>query len=378
MASGSDVARRAAPPQRRKRVVAGIGLVLLVYLVFGLWIRGRAAPRPALPPGEIHGSYHVHTRWSDGRGTLDQVVAAAKGAGLQFLVVTDHNVLRPEDAGYRDGILVIEATEASSSLGHIVALGVSRALTPEEREQGTFEAIRALGGQPIVAHPFQPRRPFLGWSRQDWDGFEVVSADTHWGSTLAHHRYWLLGLAALAYPWDPAQSALAFADYPEKELERYDLAARTGAPEEPPRPAHPLFCSNDAHGWPSYRATFEAFSMHLPLTLTGNAAQDSKAVLDRLLDGSAYCVFDGVAPAQGVKLALTPQGDALELNVGTPEPGRGRYVLVRDGVREGDFQTTATGGRFACRGPCVRRAFYRVEGFWEGRPWIFTNPVWIE
>ncbi|HYQ81065.1 MAG TPA: PHP domain-containing protein, partial [Anaeromyxobacteraceae bacterium] len=85
---------------------------------------------------------------------------AAREAGLQFVVVTDHNVMSQEDQGYRDGVLVVEGSEVSAPYGHIVALGVPRELTREERQRDTIGTIRALGGQAVLAHPFHPRRPF--------------------------------------------------------------------------------------------------------------------------------------------------------------------------------------------------------------------------
>jgi predicted metal-dependent phosphoesterase TrpH len=47
---------------------------------------------------------HMHTPYSDGFGTHDQIAAAAMRAGLDAVIVTDHNVWvnGPEDY-YQDG-----------------------------------------------------------------------------------------------------------------------------------------------------------------------------------------------------------------------------------------------------------------------------------
>jgi len=339
------------------------------WIAWGLWARSVRAPRPAPPPGEVRGAYHLHTIRSDGRGSLPEVVRAARQAGLQFLVVTDHNVLTAEEQGYRDGVLVVQGTEVSAPYGHVVALGVPRELSREERQRDTIGAIRALGGRAVLAHPFHPRRPFTRWGNDDWLGFEVVSIDSFWGQTLAHREYWRILEALLALPWDPARSALAFYRRPVEELRRYDeVAAR--------RPV-PLLCANDAHGYPSYRAAFEAFSMHLPLTLAGEAAGDARAVVAGLLDGRASCVLDGVAPASGVRLEPGPAGDRLDLAVSTPDPSRARWLLFRDGSLAGEMEAGPGGARFACGGRCPRGA-WRAEGRWDGHDWIFTNPVRIE
>ncbi len=372
--------RRSMAPRPGRRLLQLLAVLAVAWLGFGAWVRSRRAPRPPPPRGEMRGAYHVHTRKSDGRGSLADVVRAARAAGLQFLVVTDHNRISPEDAGWRDGVLVVEGSEISSPDGHIVALGISRDLTPEERQSDTPGSIRKLGGRAVVAHPFHPVRPFAGWSRDDWLGYEVISNDSFWGLTRRERALGRIGLALLALPFDPAQATLAFYAFPQRELARFDEVNRVAPGAAPPRsgPRHPLLCSGDAHGWPSYRSAFEAFSMHVAVEPTGDGGADGRAVVDRLLDGSAVCVFDGVAPASGVRVSLAPSGDRIRLQLATPDPARGAFRLLRDGALFGSFERSMEGGSFACGGLCPRGALYRVEGTWGGRPWIFTNPVWIE
>ncbi|HSN15282.1 MAG TPA: PHP domain-containing protein [Anaeromyxobacteraceae bacterium] len=360
-------------------IAAGI-LATGAYVAFGLRVRSDRAVRVAPPAGEIRGAYHVHTRRSDGRGSLDDAVRAAKEAGLQFLVVTDHNVLVPEEQGYRDDILVVEATETSTPFGHVVALGVPRALTAAEREGDALGAIRALGGVAVVAHPFHPRRPFTGWDRGPWRGFEVVSNDTAWHSVVHEHAVGKVAAAALALPWDSARAVLALSDSPDDELQRFDdelrnAAAKPGAPS----PAKVLLCSADAHGYPSYRAAFEAFSMHLPLVLSGDGARDARAVIEALARGRGTCVFDGEAPGRVLRLGRGRKAGTLEAGPASLLWGA-TSVLVRDGAVVSHVVIAgpnAALGVIRCEDGC-RPGYYRLE-LWRGdRPWIFTNPVAIE
>ena len=46
-------------------------------------------PSSALPV-PVRGAIHVHTRRSDGTGTVDEVAGAAARAGLNFVILTDH------------------------------------------------------------------------------------------------------------------------------------------------------------------------------------------------------------------------------------------------------------------------------------------------
>ena len=359
-----------------RRALVIPALLVAAYLGYGLSVRAHRAPRPPLPPGEIHGAYHVHTSRSDGRGSLAEVVRAARQAGLQFVVVTDHNVLTPGDAGWREGVLVIEGSEVSAPYGHIVALGVSRELSKDERQKDAIGHILELGGRPVLAHPFHPRRPFTRWGKAGWTGFEVVSSDSLWGWAVKERGLGRMALALLDFPWDPARSVLDFYRYPARELARFDELNRAPG-GGPGRPSHPLLCASDAHGYPSYLAAFEAFSMHLAVTPSGDASVDTRAIVDGLLDGSAVCVFDGVAPAWGVRLSPEPGGDRIRLSFSTPDPSPASFRLFRDGAPAAPLEAGPGGGTFSCGGACAGHA-WRAEGTWKGRPWLFTNPLRIE
>ncbi len=361
-------------------------LLLLLLAAWGGWgayVRWRAPDRPPPPPGELRGAWHLHTTHSDGRGTLAEVVAAAKEAGLQFVVVTDHNVITPAEQGWRDGVLVIEAHEASTRWGHVVAPGAPRALDPAEREGQPLEAIAALGGRPVLAHPLHQRRPFTGWGNRPWAGLEIVSNDTAWGEVAAG-RAWGRTFQALAtLPFDAAQGVVALVPSPRDELAILDEAL-PAAPSGPRRadgrlaPGKLLFCSADAHGYPSYAAAFGAFSMHVPVAASGDGARDARAVLDALLDGRAACVFDGVAPAARVVLGPAPDGTMLLTLDGEVDPAEARLVRPgAGGAREATAEAAPGGVRFRCPGGCGP-GLYRAEVRRGGRPWIFTNPVVVE
>ncbi len=368
---------------KRRIAIGAVALLAVAYLAFGASVRAARAPRVPPPPGEIRGAYHVHTVRSDGRGSLDEVVRAAREAGLQFVVVTDHNALAPEDQGYREGVLVVEATEASTPFGHVVALGVPRALTAEERAGDPLAAISALGGEAVLAHPLHPRRPFTGWGRGPWRGFELVSNDAAWHEVVARREWWRAVRAALVLPFDGGRAVALLAGDVGDERARFDAEVRR-ARASGARRAPVLLCSADAHGYPSYRAAFEAFSMHLPVALTGDAKRDAAAVVAALEGGRASCVFDGVAPAGAVALSVARAGErrALELSLEAPDLSGAGFTLLRDGAQAGSAPAPARSGpvelRFECGGTGCGPGDYRVEGTWRGRPWIFTNPVSIE
>lgn len=53
-----------------------------------------------IQPGDIKGIIHSHSKWSDGMHTLEQMATAARNAGLEYLVISDHS----QTAVYADGM----------------------------------------------------------------------------------------------------------------------------------------------------------------------------------------------------------------------------------------------------------------------------------
>jgi DNA polymerase (family X) len=65
-----------------------------------------AAERGKLPAliglGDLTGTFHCHTDWSDGAATLEEMAEAARAAGLSYLGIADHS----KSAGYAGGLSI--------------------------------------------------------------------------------------------------------------------------------------------------------------------------------------------------------------------------------------------------------------------------------
>ena len=62
------------------------------------------------------GAVHIHTRYSDGSGGMGEIIEAAQRAGLDFIVISDHNKLDAKYdgwEGWHDGVLVIAGAEVT-------------------------------------------------------------------------------------------------------------------------------------------------------------------------------------------------------------------------------------------------------------------------
>ena len=160
----------------------------------------RPVPRP-LPasPGRRWwaGDLHTHTVHSDGVLTVAELARLARGNGLDFIAVTDHNTVshHPElaAAAGRYGITLIPGQEVTTSHGHANALGDIGWVDFREPPMAWLAATRDRGGLLSVNHPIagpvswmhaMPERPPLvevwHWS---W-------LDLSWTTPLSWWRAW--------------------------------------------------------------------------------------------------------------------------------------------------------------------------------------------
>ena len=120
----------------------------------------RPVPRP-LPasPGRRWwaGDLHTHTVHSDGVLTVAELARLARGNGLDFIAVTDHNTVshHPElaAASRRYGITLIPGQEVTTSHGHANALGDIGWVDFREPPMTWLAATRDRGGLLSVNHP---------------------------------------------------------------------------------------------------------------------------------------------------------------------------------------------------------------------------------
>jgi predicted metal-dependent phosphoesterase TrpH len=104
---------------------------------------------------------HVHTACSgDGESRVEEVIAAARAAGLDAIALTDHDTTEGcrIAAGITTDILIIPGVEVSTKQGHLLALGVTRLIPRDLEVLDTIALIHKLGGVAILPHPFHRYR----------------------------------------------------------------------------------------------------------------------------------------------------------------------------------------------------------------------------
>jgi hypothetical protein len=347
----------------------------------------------------IRGAIHVHTRLSDGTGTVDEVAAAARRAGLQFVIFTDHgDGTRGSDTPvYRTGVLCIDAVEISTNGGHVVALGLPQSEFPLAGEVGdVIEDIHRMGGMAIAAHPSSPRAE-LRWN--DWnasmDGVEWLNGDSQWRD----EKWGTLVRALFTYPFRGAATLATLLDRPDDLLNRWDtLTAHRSVVTVAAADAHArVGPGGDPYGrslslhLPSYEQIFRAFSISLPqVQLHGNAPEDAGVILDAIRAGHLFSTIDAIAsPATFTFSAMSGSHQAM---MGDRLPLDGPVILrIETNGRDGssirllaEGKTVASGAppRLEYSAPATA-AVYRVEIDAPGAPgappipWLVSNPIYV-
>jgi hypothetical protein len=132
-----------------------------------------APPAPArLPrdPGRrwYAGDLHSHTHHSDAPGSLDDLIAAARRRGLDFLAVTDHNTVShlPYLAACPDDLLLVPGCELTTYCGHMNVWGLDglpdfRCRTDDDL-RAVIDRARARGWLVSPSHPEAAGRE--GWA----------------------------------------------------------------------------------------------------------------------------------------------------------------------------------------------------------------------
>lgn len=368
------------------------------------WLLPRAPvvlPTRAVPNGLVRGVVHVHTRRSDGTGTVDDVAAAAARAGLQFVIFTDHGdgTRQGEAPAYRSGVLCIDAVEVSTEGGHVLALGLPQMPYPLGGEaRDVLADIHRMGAMGFAAHPSSDRHS-LRWS--EWgtalDGLEWLNADSEW-----RDEDWpTLARALLTYPFRRTATLAGLLDRPAETLQRWDdltrrrqvvALAAVDAHARLSLTAGDPYRAGPAVHVPSYEQMFRAMSVTVShVQLSGVGQEDARAVLEAIRRGHLYSTIDGLAgPAVfrfsamsggnraegGDRLAIA--GSSVEVGVETNAPAGARIVLVKDGA-----EITSSSGPMLTYAAPATPGVYRAEVQLATAPgdppvpWVVSNPIYV-
>ncbi len=336
---------------------------------------------------QIVGVVHVHSIYSDGSKTIEEIARIGEGAGLDFLMFTDHNTLKPLRDGHqryhgKTAVIVGYEIEDENDENHYLAFGLDNVLERGLKAAEYVERVRQNGGLGIIAHPDEvrsafPQYPSYPWTEWDTDGFDAMEIWNHmsaWMESLKPINMLKMAIMPRRSLRGPTQRALAKWD----EISAGRRVAGVGSAD-----VH-------AHAYRKglikltifpYKVQFRSIRTHL--LLDRPLSDDIIEARDQIFEAIRKCrVFvsnfrwgdargfefyardkDRIYP-MGAEVSLS---NDLVLNMISPKTSEIRLI------KDGQPVMSQTGNCFemAVQIPGI----YRVELFLRKRGWIYSNHI---
>lgn len=146
---------------------------------------------------ELSGVIHIHTEYSDGSATYDELKSTAHEVNLDYIVVTDHMTLDAKEKGeegFSEGLFTLVGYEHNDiyEKNHYLAIGCSKVISEQEDVKQYVSAIKKQGGIGFMAHPAEKRNyfkqypsyPWTDWDIEGIDGIEIWNQMSEWVENL--------------------------------------------------------------------------------------------------------------------------------------------------------------------------------------------------
>jgi hypothetical protein len=386
----------------------------------------RTLARPG-PYQDYRANLHVHSGLShDSRGTLAEIVAAARATGTRVLMFTEHpadhyDFFKDGHQGTRDGVLLIPGAETKGFLVY-----PTQSLRGQEggSSQEFADLVRGRGGLLFLSH-LEER---MDWEVRGLTGVEIYNTHADFKDekellAALRNPLWIVQTAGLFRKY-PQEAFSALLDYPADYLQRWDQlcaqAPHTGVAANDSHqnvglvvrllegnrarledalgkkvidldvasvPALQALAKDKQAGDTLFRLQLDPYEnslrhvgTHLLLT-----ELSEKAVWEALNAGRAFVAFDWLADATGFDFAAVSEGHraemgsrlSLENNVTlrAQAPLPVQWKLIRNGKVVSEPRGRAL--EFSVSEPGNYRVEAWLEVAGEKTIWILSNPLYI-
>jgi hypothetical protein len=367
-------------------------------------MRGVGQPARMHPTHRMHEyilNLHMHTPYSDGTGSHDDIAQAAIRAGIDIVIVTDHNVWVDGPEGYyhqdENRVLLLVGEEVHDQTrdpqkNHLMIFGADREMATYAKEpQQLIDKASEAGGLTFIAHPHDPEAlafneadlSWVDWEVRGFTGIELWNAMSEFKGLLKNK------LAAIYYAFNPER--VAHGPYPQV-LKKWDELSQAGQRVV-------AVGGSDAHALHAslgpikrvlfpYEFHFQAVNTHVltDQALTGDVASDKEAILSALRKGHAFVAYDLPASTRGFKFTAQGMGKVVWMGgeissqhgvtLQIKLPQRAECRLIRNGacIKTWDDREVTS---YTVTEPGVFRVEAYLDYLGKSRGWIFSNPIYI-
>lgn len=350
---------------------------------------------------EVVVNLHMHTRYSDGSGIHRDIAAAAFKAGVDVVIVTDHNILVNGFEGYykekNKKLLMLIGEEVHDQArdpqkNHLLVFGAGRELaTFADEPQRLIDAVHESGGLAFLAHPDDPEAPafkevdisWVDWSVRNYTGIELWNALSELKTvvpTKLHGVFYAFFPAFVAHQPIPATLA--------KWDELLSSGGRVVAIGGSDAHALKLSMAGIHREIFPYEFHFRTVNTHVLLSgpLSGDVNADKKMIYDAMRAGHCFIGYD--LPASTRDFRFKAQGKDASVTMGDEIPAKGGVTLQAKLPLAGEIRLIKDGqviqvwkNQQACTHITTEPGVYRIEAYrrylGKQRGWIYSNPIYI-
>jgi hypothetical protein len=344
---------------------------------------------------DYKGVCHIHTEYSDGKIQVPDVITSAQDAGLDFVILSDHNTLLPKHDGWEgwyDNLLVIVGVEVSPKrAGHFLALNMHplngrRSADLRKYKHMTsrecLEDVISNGGTAFIVHPLGKRKKTFMLNLQSWNdweqngftGIEIWSYLHDWIEDLKLSNLWHFYKYPNLQIKGPDPKLLSLWDRLGQKRKVIGISGLDAHLRRIPFAKKPIF---------TYKELFKTIRTHILIDGELNKSDEAiQSIYKAHKEGRCYISFDLLADATGFTFVASSgdkvynMGDEVfnienEIRFSIKSPHPAVIKLLRNGKLDkeskGTFLETSSS----------EKGVFRVEAYIENRPWVFTNPIYV-
>lgn len=349
---------------------------------------------------EAAGNIHMHTTYSDGTGSHQEIADAAIAAGLDFVIVTDHNVWVNGVEGYYHNehgrVLLLVGEEVHDvrrqpQCNHCLVIGAEVGMSPHAQQpQALIEATKKAGGYTFLAHPYDQPAAAIGersypWRDWDLEGFTGLEL---WNYMSSIKEPMTNKLRAIQAAYRPEQ---LFDGPPAQTLAKWDELLTAGKQVS-------VVGGSDGHAFEyemgplkrtifPYEDMFRCVNTHVLLDepLAGELAQDKPRILQAIGRGRGWVGYDLPHPTKGFRFSgqsLTKgiMGDKIKMDAGATLQVIAPTKCDMRIIHNGQVAAEAKNDISLTHLPLdlgAYRAECRIQFEGQQRGWIFSNPIYL-
>lgn len=350
----------------------------------------------------------MHSRFSDGTGTVKEIAGYARETGLDFIFLTDHNTLKAREKGFEKWygntmLLVGYEVNDIKNRNHYLVFGLNEVVGSfvklKDGDTGNklsaaeyVKLIKEKGGTGFIAHPDEKRKhlqghpayPWTAWESEDFDGIEIWNHMSEWAEGLNDSNKISRFIHPLKSIIAPPAETLARWD---KLNEKRKVVALGGIDAH----AHKHSVMGIDFEIFAYKILFKSIRTHVILSeelSPGNMRRfrhDSGLIVGALRDGKSFIVNHYNGDGKGFRFTAEYEGknylmgDEIRIEPKSKKkvilraflPSSANIRLIRNGRTEDSFEG------MDCIWDTDEPGCYRIEAWKGNRGWIFSNHIRI-